>query len=364
MELAAQLACSCQKDTATELLTALGFLRLMSEQVSMRSRQSAELPAVVYAAGMQLALAGFRAASRTVEKDPEDWAGASLHVSLTVVCMVAYFTLKPCAGILSGLCYAAEIQQMEGGEDGALVVNAEQQVLLESPHFIQGVAVMMVMTACTDLILATAGAAFRSSSSNGGSNPGSSNGGGSSDFGGSNGSSGGGGSGVSNSDGGNSSGGGTSFGFLADATTETELQQKMHELGAQVNMQQCSSSNSNSSVAAKQQLYDWKSNVVGDPDVSWEIASSRHQLLPEPFKRLLQLLGCNSKAALWGACLMFDVIAPFDLALPLAQELYTNLVEARHCMLLQVSVLLLLVVTVTVAVTVTVIWFRICLNTP
>jgi uncharacterized membrane protein YgcG len=331
--LAAQLACSCQNDTATELLAALGDLTLMSEQVSFEGRQSDELPAVMYAASMQLALAGIRAASRAVEQEPENWAGASLYVGLTMASMVAYFSLKPCAGILSGLCYAAEIQQILGEDspDSVTEVDAEQRVLLESPHFMQGVAVMTVMTACTDLILSTAGAAFRNSSSGGG---GCSSSGGSSSSSDPGGSDPGGSSGRSCSGGGSSRAGSISYGWLADVTTEAELQQKMHELGGRVNMQHCS--RSNSSDAAKQHLYDWKSNVVGDPDGAWEIACSRHQLLPEPFKLLLQLLGCNSKAALWGACLMVDAIAPYELALPRAQELYTHLVEGRNCMLTQV----------------------------
>jgi hypothetical protein len=59
-------------------------------------------------------------------------------------------------------------------------------------------------------------------------------------------------------------------------------------------------------------------------------------MLPEPFKMLLQLLGCNSKVGVWGACRLATVLALFELALPRARETYAALVEARHCMLLQV----------------------------
>lgn len=54
---------------------------------------------------------------------------------------------------------------------------------------------------------------------------------------------------------------------------------------------------------------------------------------------LLQLLGCNSKVGLWGACRLVNVLALFELALPRARETHAALVEARHCMLCEVRLL-------------------------
>jgi hypothetical protein len=158
------------------------------------------------------------------------------------------------------------------------VVDAEQRVLLQSPHFIQGVALMVGMSACTYLFLSAAAAAYRSNSS--------------SNDGGSNGSSGDGAGGGSSSAGCRKS---ISFGWLADVTTDSELRRRVHE---QCGIAMKRDSTSSSSDAVKQELYEWQSEMAMDK--AWETASSQHQMLPEPFKMLLQLLGCNSKVGVWG----------------------------------------------------------------
>jgi hypothetical protein len=80
--------------------------------------------------------------------------------------------LQQCDKILSGFTLAA-LDDMDGDSQRAQEVDAEQLLLLQSPHFIQGVGLMVALTACADVVTAHAAASHLSSGS--GSGDGSSN---------------------------------------------------------------------------------------------------------------------------------------------------------------------------------------------
>ena len=82
----------------------------------------------------------------------------ALEQNLTIACQTAFCTLRPCAKILSA--HSPTEPQQPGGSGSGPVVDAEQRVLLQSPHFIQGVALMVGMSACTYLFLSAAAAAY------------------------------------------------------------------------------------------------------------------------------------------------------------------------------------------------------------
>jgi hypothetical protein len=234
---------------------------------------------------------------------------------------------------------------MEGDSQSAQDVDAEQLLLLQSPHFIQGVGLMVALTACADVVTAHAAATHLSSSSSssgdGSSNDGSSDstavcGSNSSSTGGS----------CSNdysSTGGSSRGHGSSSSaaWMSGVTSESELRWKIHEQrgtfathpsGSNGSNGGCSRSSDTLTVARR--LYRGQLHVM---DGAWDMASSNHQLLPGPIKLLLQLLGLSSKAGLWGACRLVDRIVMFQLLLPRVRALYVSLCDGRHYMLRQVG---------------------------
>jgi hypothetical protein len=302
------------------------------------------LPAAVYAAAMQLVLACIRSTSAIIEVLPADWVMADswLESALHMACQAALGMLNPCDKILSKFTLAA-LDEAGGRSQGVPGIDAEQLLLLQSPHFIQGVGLMVALTACADFVTAHAAASHLSSSSSGrdGSNEGgsgssgergsssSSSSGGSGGSGGGSGGSGGGSGGFGSNEGGSgsneergsSSSGGSSSGrgsssslaWLHGVTTDSELRWKIHEeygmfaphFNSSGSSGSSGSNGSSDAFAVAQRLFKGQLHVV---EGAWDMANSGDQLLPGPINQLLQLLGVSSKAGMWGAYRLVDRI--------------------------------------------------------